>query len=648
MSDISIYGKFDGGNSFVTFGQNECSDSRLYPNNAYYRYNKLRDQNDWPSNITGIYYGKGDCINCPKSYNKGFEDFSWKSNDLFASKISDINQFLMSSSKVGIADIHYKFLGPVFQRLIVGYQVFWPMQGYQNALQQFNTNLISGGGFGFKNSYECAENPGVGQWVKEYSNNKIGKWSQMKRKIMGDYQSPSLSQVRKLNMGAWYWPSKDEHYHWYINSNFNGPRKIGSIDKKFSELRIIFDSCSVSNIENRVRVTCPTPGSHVIGKSSISAFNNINYNFQDGDYHDEKTFGCFVEYFALIFTDKEKETLLLDQLGVVEATASNNFYDVSNSSTFNDLLQQYGLNIIGGHNISGFANIEITGFGLPRGVNINLCSSDYKSDRLRLFMRNNLISGGVNPTLREGVNTPLSIFSPDNTKFSGINMSKDIIHPWSEYPRFGLLTSGHYLDPPYYLGGFLNIGDGKNLGFQYYYLGHVKNKPSPQFTNMSIDENFYPGIVNGDGDSYWQTPRYIDWFCKSEPCQGCTWGYDITNRGFIPSVSLNIVNSEPSPNFRIYDSYRPLYFIHGFAGGLLIPTLGDDQLDPPGQGMHYCGNKSSPFLNRIENFNSPATEFFNNNWYRSMILNGANSQSFANIGQISLCNYLEDEGGNNP
>lgn len=52
--DINEYGRFSGGNSFVVSGEGVCSESRLYPNNAYYRFNKLRDYTEYKLGAKGL------------------------------------------------------------------------------------------------------------------------------------------------------------------------------------------------------------------------------------------------------------------------------------------------------------------------------------------------------------------------------------------------------------------------------------------------------------------------------------------------------------------------------------------------------------------------------------------------------------------
>lgn len=674
ITDINRYGQFYGGNNLVVSGTEVCSEPRLYPNNAYYRFNKLRDEGDWPSHISGIYYGKGDCINCPKSDLKNFADFSWKNFGidnltnqelLQKNKITDIHRFLMLNSKVGSADIRYKFLGPVFQRLIVGYQVFWPMQGYQNPTDKFNTNYVSSDSFpravGGVSSPTAAEKTGIGEWANEYDGETVQPWGAMKRKIMGDYQAPSISQITKTNMGAWYWPQKNNSFQWYINSNFNGPPKISGfesgLNKKFSELRIIFDSCSVSNIENRVRVPCPSPGSHIFAGKSSLAGSNSKYRFQMLDFDNEGNVACFIEYFALLFTDKEKDSLNPIQLGIVEAKSGYNFYDVTNTSTFNDLLNQYGLSIQGGDNVSGMADIEITGCGWPRGVNINLCSSDYFNSNLNHFMRSEM---GKNPDTFDQIACTRgdSIYSPNFDVFSGVNVASGLVHLWSE--RQGLWTSGHYLDPPFYIGGFLRMADAEyfsqisNNGFevlspggiQSYYLGPVK-EPKAGFPvgDYYISNNpFYPVDVDGDGDSYYAFSQdYTGWFCKYFPCGSCGDPLDpdpyyIENRGYIEGKWIYFINSEFG---KLIVPHRPLYFVHGFAGALLTPY----DYGAPGGG-YYCGERSYPFLNKLNECNLPSTDYFlrtptnNQTFYFGL---GSSYDSFAShFHKISIAGYLEE------
>lgn len=663
ITDISKYGQFYGGNSLVTSGQDICSEPRLYPNNAYYRFNKLRDEGDWPSNISGIYYGKGDCINCPKSHLKNFKDYSWKNGEsdtkgdprlegatqsqtLQNHRITDINQFLMLNSKVGVADIRYKFLGPAFQRLIVGYQVFWPMQGYSNPINDFDTNYTNNNNgnrtMGFYASDICAKNPGVGEWTKEYDTNTdiVQPWAQMKRKIMGDYNSPSISQISKINMGAWYWPEKNNSFQWYINSNFNGPPKISGfngLNKKFSELRIIFDSCSVSNIENRVRVQCPSPGSHIFAGKSMLATSNLHYRFHPDDYENQNIVGCFVEYFALIFTDKEKDTLNPIQLGVVEAKSDYNFYDVNNQSTFNDLLRQYRLNIEGGHNISGEANIDITGVGWPRGVNINLCSSDYYSSALNRYMGLfRCLAPEENSFSKVNCSAGDSIYSPAFDKFSGINIASGLEQPWSE--RRGLWTSGHYLDPPFYNGGFLKMADAKYMGVQSYFLGNVKQRNAVFGYDYPYNPHFYRNNDNiDDGASFYQLPRMSQWFCKYMPSTTPD-GYYVLNRGYIESKWIYLNNIETSIlGNKLIIPHRPLYFIHGFASALLTPF----DSEAPGGGF-YCGEKSYPFLNKLNECNSvPGSDYWeNSSAYYLFLVNGPSD--FAHWGMISVAGYLEE------
>jgi hypothetical protein len=630
ITDISKYGQFYGGNSLVTSGQNECGEPRLYPNNAYYRFNKLRDEGDWPSNISGIYYGKGDCINCPKSNLKNFKDFSLKEFEgerefilegstnqetLQNHKITDINQFLMQNSNVATADIHYKFLGPVFQRLIVGYQVFWPMQGYQDPTVQFNTDYVNSESFsrgvGIISSDKAANRPGVGEWTREYNNGQVEPWGAMKRKIMGDFGSPSISQITKTNMGAWFWPERNNSFQWYINSNFNGPPKMrgfeSGFNKKFSELRIIFDSCSVSNIENRVRVSCPSPGSHIFAGESTSASAELEYYFHPDADDNRGLVGCFVEYFALIFTDKEKDTLNVIQKGIVQATGINNYFDVSNSSTFNDLLQEYGLNIQGGHNISGEATVEITGFGLPRSVNINLCSHDYHNVRLNNYL--NLFQPSNGKFNEVFCTDGASIYTALNkTVFRGINVASGVLHPWNE--KQGLWTSGHYLDPPFYLGNFLMLADGRwfrtilnnsvattsPAGYGRYLLGHIKNPP-PELGvvdpgHWGYDPNFYPNYPNSvddDGRSFYSFTPYKEWFCSYGP------GGNPVSRGYIRGQQITISNMEYPGEFLV--PYRPLYFLHGYVSALL--TIRE------AQGQDYCGDGSPSYLNPENICNEP-------------------------------------------
>jgi hypothetical protein len=658
ITDLNRYGKFYGGNSLVISGQNECIEPRLYPNNAYYRFNKLRDEGDWPANITGIYYGKGDCINCPKSNLKDFADYSWKDGDprlegsnsqqtLQNNRITDINQFLMSTSKVGTADIRYKFLGPAFQRLIVGYQVFWPMQAYQNPTEKFSPDYVFNSSFpgsvGTADSAQCANRPGVGEWTKEYDGTTVQPWGAMKRKIMGGFGSPSLSQILKTNMGAWTWPERNNSFQWYINSNFNGPPKISGfngLNKKFSELRIVFDSCSVSNIENRVRVSCPSPGSHIFaGKNSLASFYpDLNYRFHFDDNDNQGLVGCFVEYFALIFTDKEKDTLNPVQLGIVEAKSGYNFYDVTNESSFNDLLQKYGLSIQGGFEISGEANVEITGFGWPRGVNINLCSTEYFSNQLNEYMGLfDYIGPDANTFAQVNCTEGDSIYNPDNDVFSGINVSSGLVHLWSE--RQGLWTSGHYLDPPFYNGGFLQLSDARYMGNQGYELGDVKTQRRPG-ESVTYDPNFFPRNVNEDGASYYAYPNgETGWFCRNTPCPGCPDGYVTESRGYIEGKWIYLDNVEV--NFirnKLVIPTNPLYFVHGYASALLTPFDGE----APGGGF-YCGERSYPFLNKINEcqlnyiagndyVTNPGVEFF--------LMNS--NKEFAHWGMISVAGYLEN------
>lgn len=659
--DINQYGQFSGGNSFVTFGEGVCVESRLYPNNAYYRFNKLRDEGDWPSDISGIYYGKGDCINCPKSHLKNFKDYSWKDDSrldgstnqqtLQNNKVTDINQFLMLNSKVGTADIHYKFVGPAFQRLIVGYQVFWPMQGYQNPSTLFRTDRVSGNMVGFISSPNAANNPGVGEWPKEYTFSQgfpgyVSPWGQMQRKIMGDYHTPS--QIPKINMGAWFWPEKNKYFQWYINSNFNGAPKISGfqngLNKKFSELRIIFDSCSVSNIENRVRVPCPSPGSHIFGGQSLLANSNLKYRFHPSDKENRGLFGCFIEYFALIFTDKEKNSLNVTQTGIVEATNSDNFYDVNDASTFNDLLQQYGLSIQGGSNISGEANIEITGFGLPRGVNINLCSDEYFSDNLNSFMmvdsnndQNKFFSTICNDSSD-------SIYSPGFDKFSGINTASGLEQSWSH--RKGLWTSGQYLDPPFYNGGFLSSADANYMGLQSNFFGTVKRPSFSEEAGLEVsgvDLNFYPTDVVGDGlSSYTISNGTTGWFCRVVPA-GTSEGYVIQNNGYIPAKWIYLRNAEFTVlgGLKLFIPINPLYFIHGFAGALLTPF--DNEA---AGGGYVCGQGTSPVLNEITNCNSgnyagDRTSYVSNNTIFKSLLN-IYSPFSKELGTLSVGGYLEN------
>ena len=665
ITDLNQYGQFYGGNNLVTSGQGVCGEARLYPNNAYYRFNKLRDEGDWPSNITGIYYGKGDCVNCPKSHLKNFADYSWKDDErlngstnqqtLQNNRITDINQFLMLNSKVGTADIRYKFLGPAFQRLIVGYQVFWPMQGYQNPTDKFNTNYVKTDSFprgvGIISSDVAANKQGVGEWTKEYDGATVQPWGAMKRKIMGDYHSPSISQVGKINMGAWNWPERNNYFQWYINSNFNGAPKIsgfGGVNKKFSELRIVFDSCSVSNIENRVRVPCPSPGSHIFAGKNSLASSDLNYRFHPDNSDNQGLVGCFVEYFALIFTDKEKDTLNPIQLGIVEAKSGFNFYDVTNQSSFNDLLQEYGLSIQGGHNISGEANVEITGFGWPRGVNINLCSTEYFSDSLNGYMGLfDYIGPDANTFARVSCTEGGSIYNPYYPLFSGINVSTDLIQPWSE--RRGLWTSGHYLDPPFYNGGFLRLADAEYFsqilnngqgalspaGVQSYYLGAVKQPRRPN-ENVSFDSNFYPVNINGDGSSFYSFAQgYTEWFCQNQPCPGCPDGYYTESRGYIEGKWIYFVNSEFG---KLIVPYRPIYFAHGFASALLTPF----DYEAPGGG-HYCGDRSYPFLNKINECqlnDAAGNDYVTNPGVELFLMNS--NQDFAHWGMISVAGDLEN------
>ena len=662
ITDLNRYGQFYGGNNLVISGTGICVEPRLYPNNAFYRFNKLRDENDWPANITGIYYGKGDCINCPKSNLKNFRDFSWKENiqgnstqeKLFNSKASDINEFLMGNSKSAVADINYKFLGPAFQRLIVGYQVFWPMQGYQNPTDKFNTNYVYSESFsragGTISSDTAANKPGVGEWTKEYDGNTVQPWGAMKRKIMGNYASPSIAQVTKYNMGAWYWPERNNSFQWYINSNFNGSPRISGfngIDKKFSELRIIFDSCSVSNIENRVRVSCPSPGSHIFAGKNLLANSNLKYRFHPNDFDNEGLVGCFVEYFALMFTDKEKDTLSPVQLGIVEAKSGYNFYDVIDTSTFNDLLQEYGLSIQGGFEISGEASVEITGFGLPRGVNINLCSTEYFSTRLNGYMGLFYQVGNEENTFAKvDCSEGDSIYTPDFPIFSGINVASGVVHPWSE--RQGLWTSGLYSDPPFYIGGFLRMADAEyfstisNNGFetlapaglQNYYLGDVRVLKNIHDGDITYDSNFYPVAIYGDGNSFYSFSQgETEWFCRNEPCPGCPDGYYTQSRGYIEGKWIHFINSEFG---KLLVPYRPLYFAHGFASALLTPF----DFDGPGGGL-YCGDRSYPMLNKINDCNSPGTDYYTYNGGFSTFLLNANAD-FAHWGMMSIAGYLEE------
>lgn len=650
ITDLNRFGQFSGGNSLVISGQGVCGEPRLYPNNAYYRFNKLRDEGDWPSNISGIYYGKGDCINCPKSHLKNFADYSWKGDDyhvigstnqetLYNSKITDINQFLMLNSKVGVADIRYKFLGPVFQRLIVGYQVFWPMQGYQNPTDKFSTNYVyseSSRAVGFADSKTNAERTGVGEWTKEYDGITVTQWASMKRKIMGDFVSNSLSPITKINMGSWYWPQKNNYFQWYINSNFNGSPKISGfngMDKKFSELRIIFDSCSVSNIENRVRVPCPSPGSHIFAGKNIFApqASSLKYRFHENDIDNEGMVGCYVEYFALIFTDKEKDSLNPIQLGIVEAKSGYNFYDVTNTSTFNNLLQQYGLNIQGGSNFSGEANIEITGFGWPRGVNINLCSSDYFSQGLNSYMS---LFGSENNCFNKVICTVgNSIYNPWVNIFSGVNMVSGLRQPWSE--RKGLWTSGQYLDPPFYNGGFLNLADANYMGVQNYFLGSVKEPKPGFFSDPWYDPIFYPNAINGDGDSYYAFPQgYTEWFCKNEPCPGCIDGYNTQSRGYVGKW----IYFDNTAGGKLLIPSNPLYFVHGFASALLTPF---DYLAPGGG--EYCGERSYPFLNELNECQLSAdggNDYLTNPGVAAFLINA--NEDFAHWGQISSAKHLNN------
>ena len=632
--DINVYGQFSGGNSLVATGTGICGEQRLYPKNAYYRFNKLRDEGDWPSHLSGIYYGKGDCINCPKSNLKNFKDYSWKessvgtnSEKLEQSEITDINQFLMLNSKVGVADIHYKFLGPVFQRLVVGYQVFWPMQGFQNPTQPFTTTRTYQGSF---SSSDAADRPGVGEWAKEYDGITLQPWGLMKRKIMGDYRIPSENS--NLNMGAWRWDTQNNYFQWYINSNFNGPPKIGGFEngfnKKFSELRIIFDSCSVSNIENRVRVPCPSPGSHIFPGKSLLAEQGLKYRFHgDSEGSDSPVtrgiVGCFIEYFALIFTDKEKDTLDVVQLGIVAAENGDNFYDVDGNSTFDDLLQQYGLSIQGGQSISGGANIEITGFGLPRELNINLCSNryfNYNLDRYFNLFTDARRSGGA-PDLDRF--SPMyceqgdSIYLSNFDGFSGINVASGL-HSFNN-PE-GFRTFGNYLDPPFYGGGFLSYGDAAGMGAQDKFFGAVTRTTWPggkgpygDDENVGdVDTNFYPGGVVGEGKSSYAFSKgdmgNTGWFCRQQPSS--TPGGSIFSYGYIPSKWLTLSNEGPRVrNPQTFDEdgqlapvfitlpllpINPIYFFHGHAAALLEPF--DRKLDGGG---FYCGADSHPVLNKI-------------------------------------------------
>jgi hypothetical protein len=656
ITDLNRYGRFYGGNSLVTSGQNECGEPRLYPNNAYYRFNKLRDEGDWPANITGIYYGKGDCINCPKSDLKDFADYSWKDGDqrlegsnsqqtLQNNRITDINQFLMSTSKVGIADIRYKFLGPAFQRLIVGYQVFWPMQAYQNPTEKFSPDYVFNSSFpgsmGTADSAQCANRPGVGEWTKEYDGTTVQPWGAMKRKIMGGFGSPSLSQILKTNMGAWTWPERNNSFQWYINSNFNGPPKISGfngLNKKFSELRIIFDSCSVSNIENRVRVSCPSPGSHIFaGKNSLASFDpDLNYRFHADDNDNQGLVGCFVEYFALIFTDKEKDTLNPVQLGIVEAKSGYNFYDVTNESSFNDLLQEYGLSIQGGFEISGEADVEITGFGWPRGVNINLCSTEYFSNQLNGYMDLfDYIGPDPNTFAQVSCTVGDSIYNPYSKLFSGINVSSGLVQLWSE--RRGLWTSGHYLDPPFYNGGFLQLSDANYMGDQGYFLGDVKIQQRPR-ESVTYDSNFYPRNVNGEGASYYALGNgYTSWFCRNQP-SSTPDGYVTDSRGYIEGKWIYFDNVEV--NFRgntLRIPTNPLYFVHGFAGALLTPF----DNEAPGGGF-YCGERSYPFLNKINEcqLDYAGNDYVTNQGVSTFLMNA--DKDFAHFGMISVAGYLEN------
>ena len=678
-SDINQYGQFSGGNSFVVSGEGVCSESRLYPNNAYYRFNKLRDEGDWPSNISGIYYGKGDCINCPKSHLKDFKDYSWKDDErldgltnqqtLENNKVTDINQFLMLNSKVGTADIHYKFLGPAFQRLIVGYQVFWPMQGYQNPTQAFTTDRLyvvdsQTTSNGFISSSNAAERPGVGEWAKEYDGTTVQPWGQMKRKIMGDYVSPSISQAIKYNMGAWNWPEKDNNYfQWYINSNFNGPPKISGfsgINKKFSELRIIFDSCSVSNIENRVRVQCPSPGSHIFPGKSLLAGQGLKYRFHPSDEDNRGTVGCFIEYFALIFTDKEKDTLDVVQLGIVAAKSGYNFYDVDDSSTFDDLLQQYGLSIQGGQNISGEATVEITGFGLPRQLNINLCSNTYFNYNLDKFFNLFTDSRGTGDTDLDSFSPmycqdgPSSIYLSNFTGFNGINVASGVEQIWSE--RQDLWTSGHYLDPPFYNGGFLSYGDARYMGIQDHFYGAVTNTTWPggkgpygddEFIG-DVDPNFYPETVVGEGKSSYAFSEAVmgntGWFCRSTSA-GTPAGFTIQSYGYIAGKWITISNSAGGILRSPLIPINPLYFIHGHAGALLTPF--DNELDGGG---YYCGVGSHHILNKITPCafgGNPSSEvdtesYTSNNTIFRSLLNTPNFGDAETLGSISVAGFLEN------
>jgi hypothetical protein len=688
--DINVYGQFSGGNSLVATGTGICGEPRLYPKNAYYRFNKLRDEGDWPSHLSGIYYGKGDCINCPKSNLKNFKDYSWKENfagtnseKLEQSEITDINQFLMLNSKVGVADIHYKFLGPAFQRLVVGYQVFWPMQGFQNPTQHFTTSRVyvvnsQTNSNGNISSSNAANRPGVGEWAKEYDGTTLQPWGQMQRKIVGDYRIPDENS--NLNMGAWQWQEQNFNYfQWYINSNFNGPPKISGfengLNKKFSELRIIFDSCSVSNIENRVRVPCPTPGSHIFPGKSLLAGQGLKYRFHPSDEDNRGIVGCFIEYFALIFTDKEKDTLDVVQLGIVAARSGYNFYDVDGSSTFDDLLQQYGLSIQGGQSISGEANIEITGFGLPRELNINLCSNTYFNYNLDRYF--NLFTDAR----RSGGEPDLDRFSPmyceqgdsiylsNFDKFSGINVASGL-HRYNN-DKEGLWTSGHYLDPPFYNGGFLSYGDASYMGIQDKFFGAVTRTTWPggkgpygEDENVGdFDPNFYPGSVVGEGKSSYSFSQAVmgntGWFCRQEP--STIPGGFIRSYGYIPSKWLYLSNEGPrvlnpqqldedgelAPAFITLPliPINPLYFFHGHAGALLTPY--DHELDGGG---YVCGGGSHPFLNKISPCNfygnpeeSLDTESYtSNNTIFKSLLNTPQFGDAETLGSISVAGSLEN------
>ena len=673
--DINVYGQFSGGNSLVATGTGICGEPRLYPKNAYYRFNKLRDEGDWPSHLSGIYYGKGDCINCPKSDLKNFRDYSWKDNfagtdaeRLQQSEITDINQFLMINSKVGVADIHYKFLGPAFQRLVVGYQVFWPMQGYQNPTKHFTTSRVyvvnsQTNSNGTISSSNAANRPGVGEWAKEYDGTTLQPWGQMQRKIVGDYRIPD--QNSNLNMGAWQWQEQNFNYfQWYINSNFNGPPKISGfengLNKKFSELRIIFDSCSVSNIENRVRVPCPSPGSHIFPGKSLLASQDLKYRFHPSDEDNRGIVGCFIEYFALIFTDKEKDTLDVVQLGIVAARSGYNFYDVDGSSTFDDLLQQYGLSIQGGQSISGEANIEITGFGLPRELNINLCSNNYFNSNLNKFFnlfRDNHAPGGVVDLDKFSpmycALQPSSIYNPSFNQFSGINVASGL-HRYNN-PE-GFRTFGHYLDPPFYDGGFLSYGDASYMGLQDKFFGAVTDTTWPGGKGPygddeyvgDVDPNFYPGSVVGEGKSSYAFSQgdmgNTGWFCKSFPA-GSPGGFSIENYGYIKGKWITISNSAGGLLRSPLIPINPLYFIHGHAGALLTPF--DNELYGGG---YVCGGGSHPFLNKISpcNFYGNASEsldtgsYTSNNTIFSSLLNTPEFGDAETLGSISVAGSLEN------